>query len=124
MQLENLEKKPVINSFINTLKKELKKIKNYNFSVLFLIKFKNEKKTSFLINFKKRKIIQDIPEKKLVIPKLIIFTEFYKIANLVKKKYPMNFMTFHNGAIMCQRNSKDLSDNEKRFWSWIYNFSF
>ena len=44
MQLENLEKKPVINSFINTLKKELKKIKNYNFSVLFLIKFKNDKK--------------------------------------------------------------------------------
>ena len=124
MQLENLEKRPIINSFIRTLKKELKKIKNYNFSVLFLIKYKNEKKTSFLINFKNKKITKNISEKKLVIPKLIIFTEFYKIANLVKRKYPMNFMTFHNGAITCQRNSKDLSDNEKKFWSWIYNFSF
>ena len=56
--------------------------------------------------------------------KIIIFTEFYKIANLVKKKYPMNFMTFHNGAITCQRDSKDLSRNEDKFWMWIYNLPF
>ena len=65
-----------------------------------------------------------ILEKKLYVPKLILFTEFYKIANLIEKKYPMNFATFHNGAIACQRDTEILSENEKKFWSWIYNFSF
>ena len=92
--------------------------------LLFLIKHKNQKDSSFLINFNNKKIIEDMPLKRLYVPKLIIFTEFYKIANLVNKKYPMNFMTFHNGAITCQRDSKELSDNEYRFWNWIYNLSF
>tara|TARA_Y100001970_G_scaffold56883_1_gene71969 strand:- start:1451 stop:2737 length:1287 start_codon:yes stop_codon:yes gene_type:complete len=124
MSLENLEKKPVINSFINKIKNGLKKVNKYNFTVLFLIKYKDQKETSFLVNFRNKKIIENIPKDKLYIPKLIIFTEFYKIANLVKKKYPMNFMTFHNGAITCQRDSKDLSRNEDKFWMWIYNLPF
>ena len=124
MKLENLEKKQVINSFMKTIKKQLKNLKKFNFTVLFLIKYKNQRDSSFLINFKNKKIIEGTPKKKLYVPKLIIFTEFYKIANLIEKKYPMNFMTFHNGAITCQRDSEILSENEKKFWSWIYNFSF
>ena len=49
-------------------------------------------------------------------PELAIFSEFYKIANLVSGKYPMNFMTFHNGSIICERESSALSKNEKTFW--------
>ena len=124
MKLEKLEREPIVRSFIKTLQIGYRRLKKFNFSVLFLINYKNNEKKSFLINFKKKEIIEDLPEKELYIPKLIIFTEFYKIANLVKKKYPMNFMTFHNGAIICQRNSIDLSKNEKKFWNWIYNLPF
>ena len=124
MVLDKLEKKPVLNNFMYKIEKGMKKLSKFNFTVLFLIKHKNQKDTSFLINFNNKKIIEDMPLKRLYVPKLIIFTEFYKIANLVNKKYPMNFMTFHNGAITCQRDSKELSDNEYRFWNWIYNLSF
>ena len=91
--------------------------------MLFLIKFKDQKNLKFLINFKNKKIIQNLKDKTFI-PKLAIFTEFHKIANLVNKKYPMNFMTFHNGAITCERETENLSKNEKNFWSWIYNLSF
>ena len=63
MSLENLEKKPVINSFINKIKNGLKKVNKYNFTVLFLIKYKDQKETSFLANFRNKKIIENIPKR-------------------------------------------------------------
>ena len=50
--------------------------------------------------------------------------ESTKIRNLLLKKYPMNFMTFHNGGYECERKVMNLSKNEKRYWSWIYNLDF
>lgn len=123
-KFENQKKIPIIFSFIKTLEKNLKINNNFNFNVLFQIKDNNNKNYKFLINFKNKKIIKQDKIPKLFLPKLIIFTEFYKIANLVNKKYPMNFMTFHNGAIRCQRKSFKLSLEEKKFWKWIYNLSF
>ena len=36
----------------------------------------------------------------------------------------MNFLTFHNGGYTCERANMDLSEDEKKYWSWINNLSF
>ena len=95
-----------------------------NFKVILLIKFKNQRNFKILINLKNKKIIKNVKNDIEQKPELAIFSEFYKIANLVSGKYPMNFMTFHNGSIICERESSALSKNEKIFWNWIYNLSF
>jgi hypothetical protein len=121
-KIGNSEKLKILGNFIETLKISLNS--KYNFNVLFQIKVNKSKNFKFLIDLKNKKILKEKAIPKLFIPKLIIFTEYFKIANLVKKKYPMNFMTFHNGAITCQRQSVDLSKEEEKFWNWIYNLAF
>ena len=55
---------------------------------------------------------------------LKIEIESIKIRNLLSQKYPMNFMTFHNGGYTCERKVMNLSSNEKKYWSWINNLDF
>ena len=95
----------------------------------FKIKFKilnklNNDKSSFLIdlNSKKIKILNPNKTKEKANLEIEIFS--FKIANLIEKKYPMNFLTFHNGSIKCKRNTKNYSKNEQIFWDWIYNINF
>jgi len=123
-KLEILDKNSVINTFVKKIEDGLKGIEKIDFKVIFLIKFKNQKNFKIFINFKNKEIIKNIKNDIKYAPKLAIFSEFYKIANLIRGKYPMNFMTFHNGAIICERNSANLSENEKKFWNWIYNLPF
>ncbi len=121
-KLETLKKDKILNSFIKSIQDGLNSIKSINFKVLFLIKFKNQKNMKILLDLKRKQISRNISGNNN--PELAIFSEFYKIANLVSGKYPMNFMTFHNGAIVCERETDNLSKNEKTFWDWIYNLSF
>ena len=55
---------------------------------------------------------------------LKIKIESNKIRNLLLSKYPMNFMTFHNGGYTCERKVMSLTSNEKKYWSWINNLDF
>ena len=123
-KLEMLKKETVIDSFVQTIKNGLNNISKINFKVILLIKFKNQRNFKILINLKNKKITKNVKNDIEQKPELAIFSEFYKIANLVSGKYPMNFMTFHNGSIICERESSTLSKNEKTFWNWIYNLSF
>ncbi len=50
--------------------------------------------------------------------------ESTKIRNLLKKKYPMNFLTFHNGGYVCERSTMKLTINENKYWNWINNLDF
>jgi len=123
-KLEKLDKTEIINKFIISLKKNFNQIKKFKFHVMFHINIDGKKNHKIVIDFKNKKILNSDKIPKLFLPQLIIFTKFYKIANLIKNKYPMNFLTFHNGAITCKRESYNQSEQEKKFWNWIYNLSF
>ena len=123
-KLEKLDKTEIINKFIISLKKNFNQIKKFKFHVMFHINIDGKKNHKIVIDFKNKKILNSDKIPKLFLPQLIIFTKFYKIANLIKNKYPMNFLTFHNGAITCKRQSYNQSEQEKKFWNWIYNLSF
>jgi len=124
MTLPNLKEDVVINNFVNKIKLGLKKIKRYNFKAVISIKYLNQQNSNIIINFQNKSVTNDFEIKNVYKPQLTIFIDFYKIANLMYKKYSMNFLTFHNGAITCERNSNNLSNNERDFWAWIYNLSF
>ena len=81
----------------------LNNIAKINLKVILLIKFKNQRNFKILINLKNKKITKNVKNDIEQKPELAIFSEFYKIANLVSGKYPMNFMTFHNGSIICEK---------------------
>ena len=80
--------------------------------------------SNIIINFQNKSVTSDFARKDVHKPQLTIFIDFYKIANLMNKKYSMNFLTFHNGSITCERKSNNLSNNERDFWTWIYSLSF
>ena len=107
--------------FVNNLRRNIKNIENFNFKVQIDIK-ENDKKKSMLINFKTKSIKAKLKIKEKVDLKMNI--ESTKIRNLLLTKYPMNFMTFHNGGYTCERKVLSLTNNEKKYWSWINNLDF
>ena len=107
--------------FVNNLKRNIKDIENFNFKVQIDIK-EIDKKKSMLINFKTKSIKAKLKIKEKVDLKINI--ESTKIRNLLLTKYPMNFMTFHNGGYTCERKVLSLTNNEKKYWSWINNLDF
>ena len=107
--------------FIENLRRNLKNIKKFSFKTLINIKEEDINKY-ILLNFKER----TAKEMKLASKDadLKIEIESIKIRNLLSQKYPMNFMTFHNGGYTCERKVMNLSSNEKKYWSWINNLDF
>ena len=107
--------------FIENLNRNLKKVKKFSFKTLINIQEENINKY-ILLNFKNR----TVKEVKLASKDedLKIEIESIKIRNLLSQKYPMNFMTFHNGGYTCERKVMNLSVNEKKYWSWINNLDF
>jgi hypothetical protein len=114
--------KDLINIFIKNLKRNITDIKHFNFKTKIKVN-EREKETSILIDFKTKKINLINGNNKSKI-NLIIEIESSKIRNLVLNKYPMNFMTFHNGGYMCERKTMNLTENEKKYWGWINNLDF
>ena len=124
LQEEKLNKSSLNNiskMFFNKLKNNIKKIDSFLFSVLIEIKEKNKSKFIF-ISFKDKKV--KLLNKYLKKTDLKVEIESYKINNLFKKKYPMNFLTFHNGGYVCKRVNMELSSQEKKYWEWINNLDF
>ncbi len=121
---ENNITKPKINSLVNIFEKNLlrnlKKTNPFNFKTLININENLKTKTLF-IDFKNKKISSNYNNDKI---DLKINIESSKIRNLLLKKYPMNFMTFHNGGFTCERAKMKLTKNEKKYWSWINRLDF
>ncbi len=122
---ENLLNKPSLNKltkvFVNNLKRNIRNSKSFNFKTFINIQ-EGEKNKYISIDFKKK-----IVEEKNKIDQnsnLKINIESTKIRNLLLSKYPMNFMTFHNGGYTCERKVMNLTNNEKQYWSWINNLDF
>ena len=82
----------------------------------------NEDSFNTNFNFKTKSIKAKLKIKEKVDLKINI--ESTKIRNLLLTKYPMNFMTFHNGGYTCERKVLSLTNNEKKYWSWINNLDF
>jgi len=124
---ENLPTQPnfknLIRIFINNLKRNIKNLKKFNFETLIIIE-DLDKDGQILINFK-NKIIKNIKNNNDNLkPDLKITIESKKIRNLLLRKYPMNFLTFHNGGYRCKRKVLNLTNNEKKFLSWINSLDF
>ncbi len=77
-----------------------------------------------MIDFRKKKINQLKRSYNRFDPNLIVNIESSKIRNLLFKKYPMNFLTFHNGGYTCERSTMKLTKNEQKYWNWINNLDF
>ncbi len=121
---EKRVKKPSLNQLIKIFSKNLKRNINnkgkFKFKTLINIKegFKNK---YLLLDFNKNLVT----ETSMIKPAdLKLEIESTKIRNLLLKKYPMNFMTFHNGGYECERKVMNLSKNEKRYWDWIFDLDF
>ncbi len=117
-------KKPHLNKLIKIFSKNLKRnIKNKSkFKFKTLINIKEGIRNKYLLLDFNKNLIKEISTIKPANLRLEI--ESTKIRNLLFQKYPMNFMTFHNGGYECERKVMNLSRNEKRYWSWIYNLDF
>ncbi len=113
----------LVKRFQNKLSDNLNSIEEFNFKTLISI-IEEEKNKNILIDFKK-KHIRTIKNKSID-PKvnLKVNIESTKIRNLLKKKYPMNFLTFHNGGYVCERSTMKLTANENKYWNWINNLDF
>ena len=123
--IEKKIRKPELNNlikiFIKNLKRNIKNIKKFNFKTI--IKIREDDKNKFiLIDFNKKLVKEVSLIKNRFNLKLEI--ESSKIRNLLLQKYPMNFMTFHNGGYTCERKVMNLTNNEKKYWSWIYSLDF
>lgn len=106
--------------FKKKLKDNLGEIKPIKFFVKLKILDTNSKKnTSIILDLNKKLFLKK--RNKL---DLIIEIQNNKIANLLDGKYPMNFLTFHNGGFIAERFTKNYSNKEKQFWNWIYNIQF
>ena len=132
LQKKNLEeerkiKNPNLNNLVSIFKKNLdRNIKfadNFNFRTLISIN-EEDKNKKILIDFKKKKINQVITNYNKYNPNLIVNIESSKVRNLLLKKYPMNFLTFHNGGYTCERSTMKLTKNEQKYWNWINNLDF
>ncbi len=123
--VENRLKKPDLNKltkkFCDYLAKNMNLIKKFNFEVIISIVEENKIKY-ILLNFKNKKL-KTIKKKKENV-NLFIEIESLKIRNLFSQKYPMNFLTFHNGGYTCERKVMNLSSSERKYWTWINNLDF
>ena len=105
------------------LAENLDEVKEFNFKTLISIN-ENEKRKNILIDFKKKNI-KTISNKNINLNiNLKVNIESTKIRNLLQKKYPMNFLTFHNGGYVCERSTMKLTINENKYWNWINNLDF
>lgn len=122
---ENKIKTPTINKlvkiFVNHLTRNIKDAKKFNFKTSINIKESNIDKY-ILLDFKNKMVKTTKTNPKKVNLKIEI--ESSKIRNLLSQKYPMNFATFHNGGYTCERKVMNLTQNEKKYWSWINNLDF
>ena len=132
LQKKNLEeerkiKNPNLNNLVSIFKKNLdRNIKfadNFNFRTLISIN-EEDKNKKIIIDLKKKKINQVITNYNKYNPNLIVNIESSKVRNLLLKKYPMNFLTFHNGGYTCERSTMKLTKNEQKYWNWINNLDF
>jgi hypothetical protein len=110
----------VVKIFKKNLLRNFNKIKKFNFRTLINI-IENHKTKSLLLDFKKKQIFSISKYYKV---DLKINIDSSKIRSLLLKKYPMNFMTFHNGGYTCERANMRLSENEKKYWGWINRLDF
>jgi hypothetical protein len=118
--LKNTKFNMVVNLFKKNLLRNFSKLKKFNFKTLINIS-ENHKTKSLLLDFKKKEIFLVSKHDKV---DLKINIDSSKIRSLLLKKYPMNFMTFHNGGYTCERVNMRLSENEKRYWGWINRLDF
>ena len=127
LEEERKIKNPNLNNLVSIFKKNLdRNIKfadNFNFKTLISINEEGKNK-KILIDFKKKKINQVITNYNKYNPNLIVNIESSKVRNLLLKKYPMNFLTFHNGGYTCERSTMKLTKNEQKYWHWINNLDF
>ena len=127
LEEERKIKNPNLNNLVSIFKKNLdRNIKfadNFNFRTLISIN-EEDKNKKILIDFKKKKINQVITNYNKYNPNLIVNIESSKVRNLLLKKYPMNFLTFHNGGYTCERSTMKLTKNEQKYWNWINNLDF
>ena len=127
LEEERKIKNPNLNNLVSIFKKNLdRNIKfadNFNFKTLISINEEGKNK-KILIDFKKKKINQVITNYNKYNPNLILNIESSKVRNLLLKKYPMNFLTFHNGGYTCERSTMKLTKNEQKYWNWINNLDF
>ena len=114
---------PLTNIFVSNLKRNLKHIDPFNYKTMINIKESSNVK-SVMLNFKNKKIYHLNNKSKNIRPNLKVNIESYKIRNLLNKRYPMNFLTFHNGGYTCERSTMQLTINEKKYWNWINNLDF
>ena len=127
LEEERKIKNPNLNNLVSIFKKNLdRNIKfadSFNFKTLISIN-EEDKNKKILIDFKKKKINQVITNYNKYNPNLIVNIESSKVRNLLLKKYPMNFLTFHNGGYTCERSTMKLTKNEQKYWNWINNLDF
>ena len=127
LEEERKIKNPNLNNLVSIFKKNLdRNIKfadNFDFKTLISIN-EEDKNKKILIDFKKKKINQVITNYNKYNPNLILNIESSKVRNLLLKKYPMNFLTFHNGGYTCERSTMKLTKNEQKYWNWINNLDF
>ena len=120
-RLKKTKIKKLTKKFCDYLAKNINLIKKFNFEVIISI-VEDNKKTYILLNFKNKKL--KIIKKKKENVNLFVEIESLKIRNLFLQKYPMNFLTFHNGGYTCERKVMNLSSSERKYWSWINNLDF
>ena len=127
LEEERKIKNPNLNNLVSIFKKNLdRNIKfadSFNFKTLISIN-EEDKNKKILIDFKKKKINQVITNYNKYNPNLILNIESSKVRNLLLKKYPMNFLTFHNGGYTCERSTMKLTKNEQKYCNWINNLDF
>ena len=127
LEEERKIKKPNLDKLVKIFKKNLdrniKFAKSFNFKTLISINEESDNK-KIMIDFRKKKINQLKRSYNRFDPNLIVNIESSKIRNLLFKKYPMNFLTFHNGGYTCERSTMKLTKNEQKYWNWINNLDF
>ena len=122
-KIKNPNLNNLVSIFIKNLDRNIKFADNFNFKTLISINEEGKNK-KILIDFKKKKINQVIKNYNKYNPNLIVNIESSKVRNLLLKKYPMNFLTFHNGGYTCERSTMKLTKNEQKYWNWINNLDF
>ena len=122
-KIKNPNLNNLVSIFIKNLDRNIKFADNFNFKTLISIN-EEDKNKKILIDFKKKKINQVITNYNKYNPNLIVNIESSKVRNLLLKKYPMNFLTFHNGGYTCERSTMKLTKNEQKYWNWINNLDF
>ena len=113
--------KKITTLFIKKLKKNIKNIKRFNFKTSINIQ-EDDKNTFIILDFSKK----NVRESKLMDERVNLKIEIKssKIRNLLLSKYPMNFLTFHNGGYTAKREIMRLTKNEGKYWTWINNLDF